>query len=117
MQNRRRTDRQPAIWMGSYRFGGQTSHLWRDCGVFDFSAHGLGMDIRHRCATGLVGRPISIRLPVGECMDLTFNGVVRNAKSGPDGIVRAGVEFAHLSEMENSIIDLLERTAVLRPNG
>src|ERR1700758_1163819 len=103
--------------MGSCRFEGQSSHRWRDCGVFDFSAHGLGMDIRQPCATGLVGRRISIRLPVGECMDLTFNGEVRNARSGPDGIVRAGVEFTRLSEMENSIVDLLERTAVLRPNN
>ena len=117
MQNRRRADRQPAIWMGTYRFEGQSSHQWGNCGVFDFSAHGLGMDIRIRCATGLVGRRVSVRLPVGDCMDLTFTGEVRNAKSGPDGIVRAGVEFTDLSEMENSIVDLLERTAVLRPNA
>jgi hypothetical protein len=103
--------------MGSYLFEGQSSHRWQDCGVFDFSPHGLGMDLRYRCDNGLVGRRVSVRLPIGGAMELTFMGVVRNAKSGPDGIVRAGIEFTSLSEMECSIIDLLQRTSVLRPMG
>lgn len=115
MQNRRRAERQPAIWMGSYHFENQASHQWRDCGVFDFSPQGLGMDIRYRCSTGLVGRRVSVRLPLGAALDLTFTGEVRNAKSGPDGIVRAGIEFANLSDAECSIIDLLQRTSLLRP--
>jgi len=34
---------------------------------------------------------------------------VRNAKPGPDGIVRAGLEYIDLSDAERAIVDLLER--------
>jgi hypothetical protein len=42
-------------------------------------------------------------------MDMTLTGDVRNAKEGPDGIVRIGVEFEDVSDTERSIVNLLER--------
>ncbi len=108
MENRRRAQRQSAVWMGSCHVEGEPSHLWRDCGVFDFSSLGVGMDLRHLGSSDLVGQRVSLRLPVGASIDITLTGEVRNAKAGPDGIVRAGIEFAELSETERSIVDLLE---------
>ena len=42
---------------------GDSSDLWRECGVFDFSTLGVGMDFRHPGSSDLVGRRISVRLP------------------------------------------------------
>jgi PilZ domain len=108
MKERRRAERLPAVWMGSCHIEGDSSDLWRECGVFDFSTLGVGMDIRHPGSSELVGRRISVRLPVGGSVDMTFTGQVRNAKAGPDRIVRAGIEFFGLSEDELYVIDLLE---------
>jgi hypothetical protein len=104
-QNRRRAERQSAVWMGSCHVAGEPSDLWRECGVFDFSKFGLGMDLRH--PSDLVGSRVSVRLPVGPSIDVTLTGEVRNAKAGPDGVVRIGIEFVGLSKSERSIVDLL----------
>ncbi len=112
MEDRRRVERQSAVWMGTCHVEGDSSDLWRDCGVFDFSALGVGMDFRHPDSVDVVGRRISVRLPVGDSIDITFTGEVRNAKAGPDGIVRAGIEFVGLSEEELYIVDLLELDSV-----
>jgi hypothetical protein len=114
VENRRRAQRQSAVWMGSCHVEGESSHLWQDCGVFDFSVLGVGMDLRHPGSSQLVGRRISVRLPVGASIDMTLTGEVRNAKAGPDEIVRAGIEFVGLSETERSIVDLLELGSVSR---
>lgn len=114
MENRRRAQRQSAVWMGTCHIEGEPSHLWQDCGVFDFSSLGVGMDLRQPGSSDLVGRRVSVRLPVGASIDMLLTGAVRNAKAGPDGIVRAGLEFTGLSETERSIVDLLELGSVIR---
>jgi hypothetical protein len=89
--------------------------MWRDCGVFDLSALGIGMDLRHPDASELLGRSVSVRLPIGVAMDMTLTGEVRNAKDGPDEIVRIGIEFDEdVSDTERSIVDLLERDSLHR---
>jgi hypothetical protein len=108
VENRRRAERQSAVWIGSCQVEGDPSDQWRECGVFDLSTVGVGMDLRHPEASDLVGRRISVRLPVGASIDMTLTGEVRNAKAGPDGIVRAGIELVGLSETEHSIVDLLQ---------
>jgi len=114
VENRRRAQRQSAAWMGSCHVEVEPSHLWRDCGVFDFSSLGLGMDLRHPGSSDLVGRRVSVRLPIGASIDMTLTGEARNAKAGPDGIVRVGIEFAGLCETERSIVDLLDLGSVIR---
>jgi hypothetical protein len=109
VENRRRAERQSAVWIGLCHVQGDPLDLWRDCGVFDLSAFGVGMDLRHPDAPALIGRRVSVRLPIGLSMDMTLTGDVRNAKEGPDGIVRIGVEFEDVSDTERSIVDLLER--------
>jgi hypothetical protein len=37
---------------------------------------------------------------------MTVAGEVRNAGTGPDGIVRAGIEFVSLIETERFLVDL-----------
>jgi hypothetical protein len=91
--------------MGSCHIEGEPSDLWQDCGVFDFSNFGLGMDLRHQ--SDLVGSRVSVRLPVGASIDVTLTGEVRNAKAGPNGVVRVGIEFVDLSKTERAIVDLL----------
>ncbi len=108
MENRRRAERQSAVWIGSCHVEGDPSDQWRECGVFDLSLVGIGMDLRHPEGSDLVGRRISVRLPVGASIDMTLTGEVRNAKAGPEGIVRAGLELVGLSETEHSIVDLLQ---------
>ena len=76
--------------------------------MFDFSGLGLGMDLRHPSSTDLVGSSSLRWLPVGASIEVTLRGEVRNAKAGPDGIVRVGIEFTALSETERSIVDLLD---------
>ena len=112
MENRRRAARQLAVWMGTCQVEGECAELWQDCGVFDFSTLGIGMDLRHPDASALVGRYISVCLPLDGSMEVTFTGEVRNAKGGPDGIVRAGIEFVGLSQTERSICALLEGGSV-----
>jgi hypothetical protein len=104
-ENRRRAQRQSAVWIGSCHVEGEPSDVWRDCGVFDFSNFGLGMDLRY--PSDLVGSRVSVRLPVGASIDVTLTGEVRNAKAGPEGVVRVGIEFVGLSKTERSIVDLL----------
>ena len=123
MEERRRAQRQSTVWMGLCHVEGETSgiaedessRLWRGCGVFDFSTLGVGMDFRHDDPADVVGRRISVRLSVGESIDIAFTGVVRNVKAGPDGIVRAGIEFVGLSEDELYIVDLLEVGSMSSP--
>lgn len=109
MENRRRAERQSAVWIGLCHVQGDPLDLWRDCGVFDLSAFGVGMDLRHPDPSVLEGRSLSVRLPIGVSMDMTLTGEVRNTKEGPDGIVRIGIEFEDVSDTERSIVDLLER--------
>lgn len=117
MDNRRRADRQSAIWIGSCHVEGESSDLWRDCGVFDASTLGVGMDIRlhHPDSSELLGGRITVRLQIGDSTDITLTGDVRNVKDGPDGIVRVGIEFVDLSEIERTIVALLESGAVVKP--
>ena len=114
MENRRRAQRQSAVWMGSCHVEGEPSRLWRDSGVFDFSILGVGMDLRHPDASDLVGRRVSVRLPVGASIDMTFTGEVRNAKAGPNGVVRVGIEFVDLSDAERAVVDHLDVRSVAR---
>ncbi len=108
--NLRRAQRQATVWMGSCHVEGEASDLWRDCGVFDFSKFGLGMDLR--LPADLVASRVSVRLPVGASIDATLTGDVRSVKPGPDGVVRLGIEFSDLSKFERSFVELLSRRPV-----
>ena len=114
MENRRRAERQSALWMGSCHVEGEESDQWRTCAIFDVSTLGLGVDLPHSGKPDFLNRRITVLLELGPSVDLTVTGEVRNAESGPDDIVRAGIEFVGLTDTERSIVALLEQRAANR---
>jgi hypothetical protein len=101
--------------MGSCRVEGDAPNLTRDCGVFDISALGVGMDFHYADPMRLEGRRVSVHLPLGDSIEVAFTGEVRNVRPGPGGIVRAGLEFVDLKDPERSVVDLLEFDSVGTP--
>jgi PilZ domain len=126
VEDRRRAERQSAFWRGRCHIQDEPLDLWRECAIIDVSTLGVGIDLCHPDPVELLGmwqdgelrldvsRRITLRLELGPSVDMTVAGEVRNAGSGPDGIVRAGIEFVGLTETERSILDLLERRAMAR---
>lgn len=114
MENRRRAERQSALWMARCQVVGEDSDQWRECAIFDLSALGLGIDFPHPKASRLLNRRITVLIELGRSIDMTVSGEVRNAEKGPDAIVRAGIEFVGLTDTERSVVGLLEQRAVSR---
>ena len=118
MENRRRAERLAAHWMGSCHVEDWPSDLWQECAIIDVSTLGLGIELLHPDPVELLGlwrdgelrldetRRITVGLELGPSVDITVSGELRNAGSKPDGIVRAGIEFTGLSEVERSIVEL-----------
>jgi len=117
VENRRLAERQSAHWKGRCHIEDEPSDLWRECTIIDVSTLGLGIDLCHPDPVELLGlwrdgvlrlhvdRGITVHLESGPTVDMTVAGQVRNAGSGPDGIVRAGIEFVGLTETERSLVD------------
>ena len=124
MENRRRAERQSALWMGRCHIEDEPSDLWRECTIIDVSTFGVGIDLCHPDPVELLGlwqegvlrlhvdRRITVRLESGPSVDTTVAGEVRNAGSRPGGIVRAGIELVGLAETERSVIDPAKRRAL-----
>jgi hypothetical protein len=107
MGNRRRVDRQPAGWFGSYRLASPRDSEWGDCRVIDVSMLGLGITVDYRDPAQMLGRLITVDLPCdGISVSVRLEGVIKNATAS-FGSVRLGVEFLTLSETERSITALL----------
>ena len=118
MENRRRAERQSALWMGRCHVEDEPSDLWRECAIMDVSTLGMGIEFCHPDPVELLGlwqngalrldviRRITVHLELDPSVEMTVEGEVRNAGSEPDGIVRAGIEFTGLSEVERSIVEL-----------
>jgi hypothetical protein len=115
VENRRRAERRSGIWMGTCHVEGDAPKAVRDCGIFDISTLGVGMDFHYADPMRLEGRRISVHLPLGDAVEVAFTGEVRNVRAGPGGIVRAGIEFIDLKHSERSIVDLLEYDCVVAP--
>lgn len=101
--------------MGTCHVAGDAREQTRDCGIFDISMLGVGMDFHYADPMRLEGRRVSVRLPLGDSVEVSFTGEVRNVRAGPGGIVRAGIEFVDLMDSERSIVDLLESDSMVRP--
>ena len=94
--------------MGTCHVAGDAPNLVRDCGIFDISTLGVGMDFHYADPMRLEGRRVSVHLPVGDNVEVAFTGEVRNVRAGPGGVVRTGIEFVDLDHSERLIVDLLE---------
>jgi PilZ domain len=114
VENRRRAERQSALWMSRCQVEAESLDLWQACAIFDISTFGMGIDLAHSGTPDILSRRITVLLELGPSVDVTVAGEVRNAESGPDGIVRTGIEFVGLNETERSIVGLLERRAMSR---
>jgi hypothetical protein len=101
--------------MGTCHVEGDALNLVRECGIFDVSTLGVGMDFHYADPMRLEGRRVSAHLPLGDNVEVAFTGEVRNVRPGPGGIVRAGIEFVDLKDSERSIVDLLEYDSAETP--
>jgi hypothetical protein len=117
VENRRRAERRSGVWMGTCQVEGDAPNLTRECGIFDISILGVGMDFHYADPMRLEGRSVSVHLPLGDSIEVQCSGVVRNVRPGPGGIVRAGVEFTDLMDSERSIVDLLEYDCAVIPGS
>ena len=110
MENRRRKDRQSALWMGRCHIEDEPADQWRECAITDVSTLGVGIELCHPDPVELLGlwqhdalslhtsRRITVRIELCPSVEMTVAGMVRNAGSEPDGIVRAGIEFVGVTE-------------------
>lgn len=123
MENRRRAERQSALWVGRCHMEGEPSDLWRECTIVDVSTLGVGMNLRHPDPIELLGlwQDGALRLDASRRMTVHFEtdasvetpvvAEIRNAGSSPDGFVRAGIEFVGLTETQRSLVDSPKVTA------
>jgi hypothetical protein len=108
MENRRRTDRQQAGWVGSCKLAGEPFAEWSDCRVIDISMLGVGITFDHPEPSDLPGRLISVNLPADAgSINVRLEGEIKNAAPTMGGGVRVGIEFVGLSETERAIAAVL----------
>ncbi len=108
MEQRRRAPRRTAGWFGLCHIAGETEPEWRDCMVADISTLGLGITLHHFWPAELVGRHISVEAPAsGDAVNVRLEGVIKNADRMSGSVVRLGIEFDGLTELELALADVL----------
>jgi len=129
VEDRRQAERLPAFCMGTCHVEGEPPDQWWECEIIDASTLGLGIELCHPDPVALLGmwqdgelqlsggRRITVRLDLGPSCDMTVEGDVRHAASGPDGVVRAGIKFVGLTESQCSMIRVLQRRTVSSSGG
>jgi len=113
---RRRLPRQDAHWQGKYTVEGGAPGVWGACEILDISILGTGLELfedpQHLLPNidDLIGRPIlvEVQTPAGASITLQMMGEIRYTTPGKRGSVRVGLEFSHLSETEQAILNVLE---------
>jgi PilZ domain len=119
MDRRRRTPRVVTPgWPGRYVIEDEPDSEWGDCRVLDLSVAGVGLELLSAHAVApdrLVGHRLVVHLrsPAGDSVALRLVGEVRNVSPGPEGGVRAGLEFVGLSDVETQILKILELLRVV----
>ncbi len=128
-ERRRRVPRQEAGWPGYCGIDDDPESAWYECRVVDISVLGAGIEV-YDPGKPLLGAGIEIFGPAGDdlighkitvdahtssggSVSIRFTGMIRNTKPGPNGGLRAGIEFLGLSEEERSMLDALERMQVV----
>ncbi len=67
--------------------------------------------MQHSRPSDLMGRRVSVEVPaVGEAVNLRFEGEVKDVSRTTLRSVRLGIEFAHLSNTERAILEVLSRS-------
>jgi hypothetical protein len=93
MKHRRGVPRHPALWDGTCSIE-RESNGPRVCRVIDISIFGLGITLRHPSPSQLVGRRISVEIPMADNSASIYTaGTITNAGPTPGGAVRVGIKF------------------------
>jgi PilZ domain len=111
----RRADRRAACWRGAWLVHGESDTVgWRECQVVDISSQGVGLVLRHRRPSELVGHKIQVQVPArAGALSACLQGVVRNSVVTEAGFARVGIEFSGLTPAEEAlaiVLDALTRT-------
>ena len=102
--------RQRVAWPGKCLLQEEPAAAWVECRVLDISVIGVGIEVTGAMPRDLIGRHVTIEVnpPVGTSVMLRMLGEVRNAHGTPGGGTRVGMQFVGLSEVERSILTVLE---------
>ncbi|HTU38929.1 MAG TPA: PilZ domain-containing protein [Acidimicrobiales bacterium] len=116
----RRAERQPASWRGACVIDGDVEDAgWRECQIIDISMFGVGLTLRHRRPSDLIGRTLRVQIPAGAgCLSASLEGEVRHADAAEPGVARIGMEFGRLSRSEQAlavVLDALTQTHLPEP--
>jgi hypothetical protein len=110
----RRVPRQAVGWSGKCMFADDPAPLWAECQVLDISILGAGIEVFGPIGDDLIGREITAEvLTSNGSVNIRLVGVVRGVSPGPQGGIRAAIEFSGLSDSERTILDALERMRVV----
>jgi hypothetical protein len=113
-QQQRRVPRQPVGWSGKCVFSDDPAFDWAVCQVLDISILGAGIEIFGPIVDDVIGREITVQvLTSNGSVSIRLVGIVRGVGPGPQGGIRAGIEFPGLSDSERTILDALERMKVV----
>src|SRR5277367_5453037 len=93
MNQRREVPRHPALWDGTCSIERESSGP-RGCRVIDISIFGLGISLKHPTPSQLVGRRISVEIPMADdSVSIYTAGTITNAGPTLEGDVRVGIKF------------------------
>lgn len=108
MEHRRRIPRRSAGWFGLCHVEGESDPEWRDCQVVDVSRLGLGIVLHHFWPAELVGRHVTVEAPaVGASVNVRLAGMITHADRTAGGVIRVGIEFDGLTELELAVAGVL----------
>jgi hypothetical protein len=93
MNHRRGVPRHPALWDGTCSIERESTGP-RSCRVIDISIFGLGITLEHPSPSQLVGRRISVEVPMtDDSASIYTAGTITNAGPTVGGDVRVGIKF------------------------
>jgi hypothetical protein len=93
LNHRRGVPRHPALWDGTCSIERESTGP-RCCRVIDISIFGLGITLKHPSSSQLVGRRISVEIPMtDDSVSIFTAGTITNAGPTLGGEVRVGIKF------------------------
>ena len=107
---RRCAERRPASWRGACQVHDDPDAVgWRECEVLDISSYGVGLVVRHRRPSEMVGHEIQVQVPArAGSLSACLQGTVRNAVITEPGYARVGIEFSGLTRAEEALAIVLD---------
>jgi len=109
IEERRRSQRQEAGWVGKWRIEDDSDSAPSECKILNFSMLGAGVEISKPHQGHLVGQKVTVNAQplTGGSVSLRLLGEIRYASRAPGGRIQLGIEFVGLSKAEMAILDAL----------